>query len=276
MLMLINQELFQQRLSLTSHRLSAWSEEAVQAGRDADYSELKLYGSTAIIPVSGPLTYRYDFWSWLTDGASYTGIMQKLKMAEASEQVSQILMVFDTPGGEVMGCRMAAEAIRNCKKTVNAYVDPEAASAGLWLASQCAKITSMKDGWIGSLGVQTVMVSMADYYKERGLDIKVLRSEISPKKNAGIPYEPMSEEAVAERQERVDRKGEMFLEAVASGRGKTREYALANFGQGAMLDAEDALKVGLIDAIGSIEDVLAKPSMSTMGKKKMTGSRLVW
>lgn len=275
MLMLINEQSLQSRLNAAAPRLSAWSEEAVHSNRDKDYNELTVYGSSAIINVAGPLTYKYDFWSWLTDGCSYTGIMQKLKMAEAAEQVSQVVMVFDTPGGEVMGCRMAAEAIKQCKKPVMAYVDPEAASAGLWLASQCEKITCMKDGWVGSLGVQTIMVSMADYYKEAGIDIKVLRSEISPKKNAGIAYEPMNDDAVKERQERVDRKGEMFLEAVASGRGKTVEYALANFGQGAMLDAEDALRVGLIDAIGSIEDVLTSGNMAKP-KRRMNAGRMIW
>lgn len=273
MLMLVNQEAFANRIASTAHRLTAWSEDAIRAGRESDYSELMLHGSNAIIPVSGPLSYKYDFWAWLMDGCSYAGIMQKLRMAEASDQVSKIVMIFDTPGGEVIGCRMAAEAIRKCKKPVVGYVDPEAASAGLWLASQCSELVSMRDGWIGSLGVQTIMVSYAKMYEEEGIDVRVIRSEISPNKNSGMPAEPMSEEAVAERQERCDRWGEIFLADVAAGRGKSREYALENFGGGKMLWAEDALKVGLIDSVGSIDDVLTKAQVK---KRKMTSTRVVW
>lgn len=272
-LMLVNEERLNARMASHAHRLTAWSEDAMSAARDSDYGELAVYGTNAVIQVTGPLSYKYDFWTWLMDGNSYCGIMQKLKMAEAADDVSQVVMIFDTPGGEVMGCRMAAEAIRNCKKPVVGYVDPEAASAGLWLASQCSTLTAMRDAWIGSLGVQTVVVSMADYYKDKGYDIKVIRSEISPNKNAGHPYEPMSKEAVADRQARVDKWGEVFLADVAAGRGKSRDYALENFGQGKMLDADEALSVGLIDAIGSMEDVLAKPSGSRM---RTTASRMVW
>lgn len=274
-LLLVNQERLSARMAASVHRLSAWSEDALSAGRDGDYNELMLHGTNAIIPVQGPLSYKYDFWSWLMDGCSYTGIMHKLKMAEASEQVSQIVLMLDTPGGEVMGCRMAAEAIRNCKKPVVGYIDPEAASAGLWLASQCSKLTSMRDGWVGSLGVQTMAVSYAKMYEEAGIDCKVIRSAISPNKNMGMPCEPMSEEALEDRQARVDKWGEIFLADVAKGRGVDRDYALANFGGGKMLDADEALSVGLIDAIGSVEDVLAKTTVVS-GRKKMTGTRIVW
>jgi capsid assembly protease len=272
MLMLVNQEGLDARIATSVHRLSAWSEDAYNAGRSKE-GELSVYGSNAIIQVQGPLSYKYDFWTWLMDGSSYTGIIRQLVAAENAEEVSQIVMVFDSPGGEVTGCRIAADAIRQCRKPVVGFIDPEAASAGLWLASQCSRLVSMRDGWIGSLGVQTMAVSMADYYKEKGIDIRVIRSEISPKKNAGMPYEPMDDAAVQERQTRVDKWGEIFLADVAAGRKQSREYALEHFGQGKMLDADEALNVGLIDSIGTLADVVIKSSSKP---RKMSSTRRVW
>lgn len=274
-LMLINQERLDARLAASVHRVSAWSDDGFRASRDKDYGELMVHGTNAIIPVTGPLSYKYDFWSWLMDSCSYVGLANKLKMAEASDDISQIVMIFDTPGGEVTGCRMTAEMVGNCKKPVVGYVDPEAASAGLWLASQCSRLVCMRDGWIGSLGVQTMKVSYADMLKEQGYDVKVIRSKISPNKNLGHPAEPMSDEAVADAQERVDMWGEEFLSAVAAGRGKDRKYALDNFGKGKMLYAQEALDVGLIDAIGTMDDVLLKP-VAGGRRGRMTSGRVVW
>jgi len=229
--------------------------EAVYAAMDRP--ELTVAGGAAIIPVCGPLSYRSDFWSWLYGGCSYDDINYQIAAAEGSRDVDQIILMFDTPGGEVTGIEECADNIYNSKKPTSAVIDPECASAGLWLASQCDKVYSTRSGMVGSLGVMMANTNQYEYLKELGIDIKIFRASISPNKNLGMSVEPRSEEADKKRQAQVDKWGDRFVAAVARGRGVTAETVLAKFGQGEMLDAQEATSVGLIDGISTVNALLA-------------------
>lgn len=235
----------------------------ISASRDAEVAELKMFGNTAVIPVVGPMSYKYDFWTWYFDGTSYQGLRSQLKAADSNNQVERIVLYFDTPGGEVTGLPETARAISNMRKEVIAYVDPCCASAGLWLASQADKIVCMETGEIGSLGCQLEYRSYAEYYKRMGIDVKIFRAAISPDKNLAHSSEPLTETADKYLQERVDMWGERFVSAVAAGRKKTPEYVTEHFGQGRMLYGPEAVSVGLADSIGTFEDVLGQPTRAT-------------
>lgn len=263
MLVLAHVERYQEWISRAS--LQPIDASAFQAASEMDGVSFKAIGDDAVIEVTGPLSYKMDFWSWMMGGASYTSIRKQVRAAENDEDIQRIVMIFDTPGGEVTGIVELAKVLRDCKKEIVAFVDPLCASAGLWLASQCDSILSTESGEIGSLGVQAIAFSQAEYLKKTGLDVKVIRAAISPDKNLGHPYEDLGEKAVEYLQERVDKKGVQFVEAVASGRGVTEKKVKEQFGKGRMLDADEALAVGLIDGISSLEDALYK--------KKPTGKR---
>lgn len=235
------------------------SEEALAAGRDGDKT-YHMRGTTAFIPVTGPLTYKYDIWTWLFGGCSYQGLMSKIQTADTDPEVTRIVLVMDTPGGEVTGISEAVAALKNCSKELIAYIDPCCASAGLWLASQCDRIVSTESGEVGSLGVQRMAVSLHRAITESGVDIKLIRAAISPDKNLGHPYEEMSDQAIAEFQRRVDKWGARFVADVANGRGVTEDKVRTSFGQGKMLYSDEALSVGLIDEVKTLADLLAENS----------------
>lgn len=232
--------------------------ESFNACMAKDSDEYLMSGSTAIIEIVGPLSYKYDFWSWLFGGASYVGLMQKVRNADRNPDVTRIVLLMDTPGGEVTGITETSKAIRGASKPTVAFVDPLCASAGLWIASQANQILSVESGEIGSLGVQTQIRSYAKMLEDEGIDWRIIRAKISPDKNLGHPIEPVSDRAVEERQKEVDKWGERFVDAVATGRKVTRETVLGSFGQGRMLDADEALSVGLIDDITTLADLLSE------------------
>ena len=264
-ILLAQAELYQSWLDRGLARFTSFDGDAMEAGMASDMSEFQMTtGGDAIIQVAGPLAYKYDFWSWLMDGSSYQGIMAKIAAAEGNPDVKRVVFLMDTPGGEVTGVREAAAAIAGMKKPTVAMVDPCCASAGLWLASQAKRIVSTTSGEIGSLGVQCMAISYAEYFKENGLDVRLFRAKISPDKNLAHPYEPIGDKAEEYLQGRVDQFGEMFVSAVASGRGVTSEEVLANYGQGKMLTAEEAVDAGLIDGIMSLGALLAESRTQPM------------
>lgn len=264
MLLLADLERYTARL-LRAGEIDAGARDRFEA-RNTEES-FTLVGSTALIQVGGAISYTSDFMSWFYGGSCYTDIQQKLRMANMDPDVKRIVMIFDTPGGDVTGCRETARMIKSSAKPVDAMIDPECASAGLWLASQCRSITSIESGEVGSLGVQSMLRSVYRDLKESGIDIAVIRAAISPDKNLGHPYEEMTDEAKAVRQNRADKWGEAFLADVASGRGVTRDVALEKFGKGKMFYADEAIEVGLIDRIGTLESVLAENQPMQQPKK---------
>jgi capsid assembly protease len=232
----------------------------------AEGGEFKRHGSTAVIDIVGALDYKYSIWSYLYDSSCYRGIQAKLRAAANDSSIERILLYIDSPGGNHQGCPETGEAIwqaRKSGKLVEAMVDAEAASAGYWAASQAEKIYCMGSGWVGSLGSQVMLYSVARRYEEDGIDIEVLRASVSPNKNLGHPYEPLSDEARKERQGWVDMAGNQFVDAVARGRGVSRDVVLDKFGQGRMFWAHDALERGMVDAISDWETVLGKAQQST-------------
>ena len=258
MLLLANAELFDQYIAKAAATYVQFDAEAYQARRESDAGEYIRIGSTAVIQITGPTTYKYDFWSYYMGGTSYQGLSAKLNAANADTAVQKIVLLFDTPGGEVTGLQEIAGQIKASDKNITAFVDPCCASAGLWMASQCSRIVGIPSAEIGSLGVQAVAGSYAERLKKDGIDVTIFRAAISPDKNLGHPYEAMSDTAREYIQERVDKKGEQFVATVAAGRGVPEAVVREQFGKGRMLDAEDAVKVGLMDGIMSLSSLLAE------------------
>lgn len=273
MLLLANEEKYRDCMVRAVAQNRAWTEEAFNYAMEDDMEEMVIAGSDAIIQVCGPLQYKYDFWAWLMNGCTYQGLAAKITAAVGNPDIKRIVMIYDTPGGEVTGLNECAKMLAACEKPITAIVDPCCASAGLWLASQARRIVSIESGEIGSLGVQAIAFSYAEYFKQEGIDVKVIRAKVSPDKNLGIAYEPLDEKATEYIQSRVDKAGEKFVDAVAKGRGVSRDVVLAKFGQGRMLDADEALAAGLIDEIGTVQSVLAERTTPIAGATTTAGSR---
>lgn len=277
MLLLANMDQYQDCLARAAamHQGAPFDAEAMEAYRDKDMNKYAILGTDAVIEISGPLAYKADYWSYYMGGISYQGLQNKLKDAVANDAVSRIILLMDTPGGEVTGLPETARMIRECSKPVITMIDPCCASAGLWLASQSSKVVSVESGEIGSLGVQCVAVSYAEAYKKAGYDIRVIRASVSPEKNIAHPYEPLSEKAEAYLQSRVDAKGQQFVDTVAKGRNVSRDVVLEKFGQGRMLDSAEALSVGLIDEVGTLEGLLSsgRKAVTTSGKRRASSVR---
>lgn len=71
----------------------------------------------------------------------------------------------------------------------------------------------------------------------------------------GNPDEPLDKEARAEMQRHVDRYYRMFVESVARNRNTTSVRVEAEFGRGRIAGAADAVRKGMGDGVGTIEEV---------------------
>lgn len=226
----------------------------------AEGPEFERHGRVAMVKCCGALDYKYSFWAYIFDSSCYAGIASKVNAAKEDSGIEKIVLYVDSPGGAHHGLLEASNAIweaRQAGKEVVAVVDPTAASAGYWLASQANRIVALESGWVGSLGSQVMLYSVKRSLTEAGIDIEVLRADVSPNKNLGHPYEEISDEAREERQGWVDMAGNQFVEHVSRGRDKSRSYILEDYGQGKMFFAPEAIKRGMVDAVGSLQAELS-------------------
>lgn len=220
-------------------------------------------GSIAIIPMQGVIRPRVSLLELLFgSGGSATipTLRSRLRAAVADSQVSAIVFNVDSPGGMVDGVPELAAEIRDARRTkpVVAVANTTAASGAYWLASQADELWVTPSGSVGSIGVFTVHEDFSAF--DARLGVKVTLISAGKYKTEGNPYEPLSEEARAAAQARIDTFYGMFVDDVAAGRRTDVAAVRDGFGQGRMELADAAVAAGMADRVGTIEDAIGRAS----------------
>ena len=217
--------------------------EQVETFRAEDTSSLMaVAGDSAEIHVKGVLTNTPDMFArWFGGGnTTYPSIIAALAEADANPEVKQIVMRFDSGGGAVSGMFDAIAAMQNTKKPIKAIVGAMAASAAYGLASQADEMVAHnRASAVGSIGV-----AVDAFVNESRVSIT---SSNAPDKRPDITTAEGKATIVAQ----LDAVAGLLDEAVAEGRKTTVKKVNADFGQGGVLLADEALKRGMIDSIGS-------------------------
>jgi signal peptide peptidase SppA len=213
-------------------------------------------GNTAIIPVLGTITYRSDSLMSSSGMTSTQRLSAWLREAMADPAVKNILLDINSPGGTVPGVgEFAAELLAaREKKPIVAFANPMAASAAYWIASAASKIVMLPSGEIGSIGTFSIHQDLSHALRQEGVTTTIIKA--GKYKTEGNPYEPLSEDARANRQERVNALNEIFIRAVAKGRGVTADQVKSGYGEGRMFFADKAVALGMADQVGTIDQVL--------------------
>jgi signal peptide peptidase SppA len=227
-------------------------------------------GSVAVIPVFGVICHRADLFSEFSGGTSTEKLTQQIRQAINDPSVKAIVMDFDTPGGSTDGVDELATEIYNArkKKSITAVSDSLCASAGYYLAAQCSEVVVSPSSMTGSIGVYCEHDDYSGALEQAGVKITLI--SYGENKTEGNSAEPLSDVAREHLQDMVDAFGLKFEKSVARGRGIKLEDVQKNFGRGRIWTAEQAVKQGLADRIGTLDDVLSKHGVS---RSPGTGSR---
>jgi len=215
---------------------------------------LSIAGDVAQITVVGVITNTPSFMAMLFGGGNvtYPEIISALAEAGTNAEVKRVEMVIDSPGGSVDGLFDALAAMEAFAKPLRAVVRNQACSAAYSLAAKADEIVaSNKAVRFGSVGV------VASF----GVDDSVVdvTSTMAPKKRPNL----RTEEGVAMVREDLDAMHDIFVEAIATGRGVTTETVNAEYGQGGTFLAGEALKRGMIDSIAGSGLSVVKSAQTT-------------
>jgi signal peptide peptidase SppA len=216
-------------------------------------------GGVAVVPVYGVIEHREDWLMQYFGGCSVEGLRETLSAALADASVTAIVLDIDSPGGTVAGItEFAAEvrAARGGAKPIVAVANTLAASAAYWLASQADEIVCSPSGHVGSIGVYAIHQDISRMIDEMGVTMTLVSA--GEHKTEGNEYEPLSDDARADIQGRVDATYGQFLADVAAGRRVTTADVEANYGGGRVLTAKKALAAGMVDRVESLGQTIQR------------------
>jgi capsid assembly protease len=231
---------------------------APQAARTLPTSK-KGGGMVAVIPIQGAIEKRSSFFSWFFGGGCSTdALTDQIRQAVADPNVSAIVLDVDSPGGDVSGIDELASEIYQARKQkpITAVSNAMMCSAAYYLGAQASEVLASPSSLTGSIGVYTTHEDDSQYLDNVGVKFTLISHGVN--KTEGNSYEPLSDDARDHLQEMVDSFGQSFEKAVARGRGVKADEVQKKFGQGRAFTAQKAVKLGLADRVGTLDDALAK------------------
>ena len=226
-------------------------------------------GTIAVIPITGVISHRLNMIQQISGGGgtSIEQLTAKFRAALDDPNVKAIIFDVDSPGGSVDGVPELASEIfkaRGQKKTV-AVANTMAASAAYWLASAADELVVTPSGSVGSIGVYAAHEDVSKAMDMQGVSMTLI--SYGKYKTEGNPFSPLSDDAKAEMQAKVNAFGEMFVKAVAQNRNTDPQSVRSGYGQGRLVLASDAVKQNMADRVGTLDEVLAKYGVAVRGSQ---------
>lgn len=219
---------------------------------------LKSQGGTAVIPIVGPIDHRNSMFAQFFGLPTSEGIGSALRSALADDAVKSIVFDIDSPGGVVDGIEELAAEIHAARgqKPMTSVANSWAASAAYYVGTQADELVVTPSGEVGSVGVVTFHADWSRYYDALGITPTVLTA--GKYKAETNPYQPLTTDAAEHIQTELDGYYDMFINAVARGRGVSASDVRSGFGQGRMVMAREAVRLGMADRIATLDQVLGR------------------
>ena len=188
-------------------------------------------------------------------GDKYVKILRKLRK---DDKIKAVVLRINSGGGSALASDLMwreIELIKAAGKPFVVSMGDVAASGGYYIACNADSIFAEPNTITGSIGVFSMIPSL-----EKMMDKKVgITFDTVKTGNFAIPINPFIDISEAEGkilQAATDEFYEIFLKRVAEGRGITRDEA-HKVAQGRVWPGLKAKELGLVDAMGGLEDALA-------------------
>ncbi len=215
-------------------------------------------GRVGVIPIHGPVSQRMDAALEKAGGTSLEEVGVAFDALMRDKSIGAIILHTDSPGGSSYGTEELADKIYSARgqKPVYACADSMAASAAYWIATSAAHLSVTTGGDVGSVGVYAVHIDESKAMEAQG--VKVTLVTAGKYKAEYAPFSPLTDEAAAHMQEEVDGTYSRFLDGLKRNRGVSLEQVRRDFGQGRLVNAEEAVKLGMADRVLPFEELLMR------------------
>lgn len=204
-----------------------------------------------VFNITGPIV-KYSDWYYIGTQT----MMRWLAYLDADPRVSGIVFNIDSGGGMVSGTAEFADFIKNMQKQTISWTNDYQCSAAEWIASGCDyKMAGPHASDIGSIGTLIGFQDFSALFEKYGATIYEIYAPESTEKNKdfreliGGNRKPMEAE--------LSKITQKFIKNIQENYNGLIQDDGSVF-KGKTYDAEEALKIGLIQEIGSLEEAMSK------------------
>lgn len=187
-------------------------------------------------------------------GDRFAGIIEDVRK---DSTVKAVVLRVNSPGGSVLASEKIKNEIELLQKrgvpVIASYGD-YAASGGYWISAGCDKIYSNATTLTGSIGVFSMIPDISGVIEDK---LHVNITPVNSNKHADMlsMMRPLDKAELDYMQASVEKIYDKFTALVAEGRDMTVE-GVDNIAQGRVWTGTEALGIGLVDEIGTIEDAI--------------------
>lgn len=213
----------------------------------------------AIIDVTG-LIMNAESPSILQPGENPVSVFhEQLAHAANDARVKAVILRINSPGGGVTASDLMYRDVKRFRevtgKPVVALLMDVAASGGYYLACSSDEVVAYPTSITGSIGVIVQTISFKRGLDRIGVDAPAITS--GPNKDVASPFNTLSDEHRAILQGLVDDYYARFVDVVKSARPNIPANQLAAVTDGRVFSGDEAVRVGLADAVGDLHDAKA-------------------
>lgn len=246
------------------------------AGRESlaqSDARIEIIGNVAIVPVSGVIVPKGSRFVETHGLRSTQNIRADIQAALDDDSVNQIILDVDSPGGIAVGLMELGDFIFKARqvKPITAVTNHLNASAAFYITSQATRVVSTPSGETGGIGVFTRHIDISRMLEAQGVTVTLISA--GENKTEGNMFEPLSEKARDRLQQMVNEVNNDFVAKVARGRRVSAAKVNESFGQGRLLTAEEALEVGMIDAIQTPDEIVGHLVESALSPVRRMAAR---
>jgi protease-4 len=175
--------------------------------------------------------------------------------ARKDENVKAIVLRINSPGGNALTSDLIWREIELTKKVKPVVVSMGnyAASGGYYIACNANKIFAENNTITGSIGVFGILPNFTQLATKIGIHTEQVKTNENASEYS--PFLPIDEKFKAVTLESVEHIYKTFVSHVAVGR-KMTVAQVDSIGQGRVWSGEQALKIGLVDKIGGLDDAI--------------------
>jgi protease-4 len=198
----------------------------------------------------------------ITDGSGNDGITNKRYVKEIeklkdNDKVKAVVFRVNSGGGSAYASEQIWKAITDLKekKPVVVSMGDLAASGGYYISCNASKIYAQPNTLTGSIGIFGMFPNFQGLTKKVGLTFDNVKTNKFA--DFGDLTRPMNNEEKAVLQSYIERGYDLFLTRCSDGRGIAKD-SLDMIAQGRVWTGNQALELGLVDAIGGIDNAIAE------------------
>lgn len=182
-------------------------------------------------------------------------ISRAIRTARLDDKVKALVLRINSPGGSSLASDVIWREVELTKKVKPVIVSmgDVAASGGYYIACAADSIFAQPNTITGSIGVFAIIPNMKKFFNNK---LGITFDEVKTGKFSEISItRPLSDDERLLLQAEINNIYKTFTQKVANGRHKTPEF-IDNIGQGRVWTGAEAIKIGLVDRLGNIDDAV--------------------